>query len=129
MMINEVKNKIECPTLGTLYIIQKEFQQTLGFTNVPCDSAQLMSESLLGLISEVGEVLQADQRWKKNGRNVKYDRENKVEEIADCFIFLLNACIYSDISSFEISNAIERKILKNTERYLESKDVKDKESR
>lgn len=122
MKINEVNNKIECPTLGTLYTIQKEFQQTLGFTNVPCDSAQLMSESLLGLIGEIGEVLQADQRWKKNGRNVKYDRENKVEEIADCFIYLLNACIYSDISSFEISNAIEKKIFKNVERYLENKE-------
>lgn len=122
MKINEVNNNIECPTLGTLYTIQKEFQQTLGFTNVPCDSAQLMSESLLGLIGEVGEVLQADQRWKKNGRNVKYDRENKVEEIADCFIYLLNACIYSDISSFEISNAIEKNVFKNVERYLENKE-------
>lgn len=122
MKVNEVNNKVECPALGTLYTIQKEFQQTLGFTNAPCDSAQLMSESLLGLIGEVGEVLQADQRWKKNGRNVKYDRENKVEEIADCFIYLLNACIYSDISSFEISNAIEKKIFKNVERYLENKE-------
>lgn len=114
----EYKKDIECPTVGTLYTMQIAFQNLLGRSGIPKDDVSLLQESLLGLIGEVGEVLQADQRWKKNGRNVKYDRGNKVEEIADCFIYLLNACIYSDISVEDFMNSVYNKINTNTVRYL-----------
>ena len=114
----ECKSDIECPSLGTLYTMQKAFQEILGNKYLPKDDVSLVAESLLGLVSEIGEVLQADQRWKKNGRNVKYDGENKVEEIADCFIFLLNTCIYSNILPNEICNEICKKIDKNAVRYI-----------
>lgn len=108
-----------CPAMGTLYAMQREFQELLkGSSLLDTDSPQDMAESILGLLGEAGEVLQADQRWKRNGRNQHYDRSEKVEEIADCFIFLLNVCIYSGISSFELMNAVKDKIEKNKERYL-----------
>lgn len=106
------------PAMGTIFAMQKEFQKLLrGFSNYSGDLPKQMSESILGLLCEAGEVLQADQRWKTNGRSTYYNRAEKVEELADCFIFLVNACIYSDVSSFEIMNAISDKILKNIERY------------
>lgn len=106
------------PAMDTIFAMQKEFQNLLrGFSNCGGDLPEQMSESILGLLCEAGEVLQADQRWKTNGRSTYYNRVEKVEELADCFIFLVNACIYSDVSSFEIMNAISDKILKNTERY------------
>lgn len=110
-----------CPAMGTLYAMQREFQELLKGSNLlDTDSPQDMAESILGLLGEAGEVLQADQRWKRNGRNQRYDRSEKIEEIADCFIFLLNVCIYSSVSSFEIMNAVKDKIKKNKERYMNS---------
>ena len=101
-----------------LFEKQIEFQQLLGF-NPPFDSPELFSHHLLGLITEVGEIAQADKRWKKNGRNKFYDRENKIEEIADAFIFLINVCLYSDISSDEFIKEVEKKIDINISRYKE----------
>lgn len=107
-----------CPAMDTLYTMQKEFQELLkGHDILNIDSPQDMAESVLGLLGEAGEVLQADQRWKSNGRNQHFDRCEKVEEIADCFIFLLNICIYSGVSSFELMNAVKDKIKKNKARY------------
>ena len=108
-----------CPAMGTLFAMQKEFQTLIrGVTVHGGDFPKLMSESVLGLLCEAGEVLQADQRWKTNGRSTYYNRAEKIEEIADCFIFLINTCIYSDVSSYEIMNAIGEKIIKNKERYM-----------
>lgn len=108
-----------CPAMGTLYAMQREFQELLkGRAIFDVDSPQDMAESVLGLLGEAGEVLQADQRWKRNGRSQHFDRREKIEEIADCFIFLLNICIYSGVSSFELMNAVKDKIKKNKERYL-----------
>lgn len=110
-----------CPAMGTLYAMQREFQELLkGSSLFDVDNPKDMAESILGLLGECGEVLQADQRWKQNGRNTYYNRSEKIEEVADCFIFLLNVCIYSGISSFELMNAVKDKIEKNKERYLES---------
>ena len=54
---------------------------------LPIDHPQLASYHIQQLISEIGEVLDADKRW-KNMRNDKYDKDNKLDEIADCFIVL-----------------------------------------
>ena len=52
---------------------------------IPVDDVKLMSYHIQQLMSEIGEVLDADKRW-KNFRNQKYDETAKLEEIADCFI-------------------------------------------
>lgn len=114
MMIKD-KDFSVCPAMSTLFAKQVTFQKLLG-NKVPIDAPSQMSEHLLGLLTEAGEVLHADERWKTNGRCHYYDREEKVEELADCFIYLINACIYSDVTSFEIMNAIRDKITKNIER-------------
>ncbi len=84
-------------------------------TMLPIDDITLFSQHLQHLISELGEVLAADKRW-KNFRNDKYDKENKKEELADCFIVLMNMCIYSGFESKEILIAVVDKILKNHKR-------------
>ena len=104
-------------TFSRLYKKQIAFQHLLGNKNIPRDDPQVMSQHLFGLVGEVGEVAQADQRWKTNGRNTHYNREEKLEEIADCLIYLLNVCIYSDISAEELQLAAYKKLVKNAERY------------
>jgi NTP pyrophosphatase (non-canonical NTP hydrolase) len=85
---------------------------------LPRDDINLFSFHIQQLISEIGEILSADKRWKSHRRD-NFDIENKKEEIADCFIVLLNIAIYSDISADELFETIEKKIKKNRERERE----------
>ena len=105
------------PTIGNLYSKQLEFQKLIGNTDIPRDDPNEMAHHLLGLVTEIGEVAQADKRWKKNRRNQHFNYAENLDEVADCFIFLLNVCIYSDISAFHLLNAIDRKIDTNIKRF------------
>lgn len=82
---------------------------------LPVDDVSLSSYHLLQLMSELGEVLDVDKRW-KNFRNKKYDKDAKVEEIADCFIVLMNVAMFSGLSADDIENAVEKKISEVLER-------------
>lgn len=75
----------------------------------PVDDVKLMSYHVQQLMSEIGEVLSADKRW-KNFRNVVYDADGKLEEIADCFIVLMNVAMFSGFDDEQIVNAIKNKI-------------------
>lgn len=86
--------------------------------SVPEDNVFLASYHIQQLISEVGEVLEADKRW-KNFRNNKYDKNNKLEEIADCFIVLMNIAMFSGFDSRQVFEAIMSKIQKVSERINE----------
>ena len=76
---------------------------------VPVDDVKLASYHVQQLMSEIGEVLDADKRW-KNFRNNKYDRDAKVEELADCFIVLMNIAMFSGVDAKEFVDAINQKL-------------------
>lgn len=122
----ENKNKCICQcaedtTLEKLYNAQLLNQRLLfikgAYDNfkhdttrsVPCDDVSLSSYHIQQLMSEIGEVLECDKRW-KNYRNDKFDKDAKLEELADCFIELLNIAMFSNFSAKELSQAIENKI-------------------
>lgn len=87
------------------------FKQADDCKNLPIDVPQLASYHVQQLMSEIGEVLDADKRW-KNFRNEKYDKNNKAEELADCFIVLMNICMFSGLSGEDMEKAIVNKIQK-----------------
>lgn len=82
---------------------------------IPVDDVKLMSYHIQQLMSEVGEILDADKRW-KNFRNNKYDKDAKLEEIADCFIVLMNVAMFSGFDGVQLNEAIEGKLNKVSER-------------
>lgn len=84
-------------------------------TTIPVDDVKLMSYHVQQLMSEIGEVLDADKRW-KNFRNQKYDEQAKLEEIADCFIVMMNVAMFSGFNGSQLANAIENKLNKVSER-------------
>ena len=115
-------------TFKDLYQTQIENQSMLidhgKYDNVsamtlPVDNVSLSSYHIQQLVSEIGEVLAADKRW-KNIRNDKYDRDNKLEEIADCFIVLMNIAIFSGVESEQLETAIVDKLKIVNERFKES---------
>ena len=81
----------------------------------PFDSPSLASYHVQQLVSEIGEVLEADKRW-KNFRNDKYDRDSKLDELADCFIVLLNMFMFSGFTAEEAYEAIAIKLQVVSER-------------
>lgn len=87
---------------------------------VPFDDVKISSYHIQQLISEIGEVLSADKRW-KNFRNEKYDKENKLEEIADCFIVLMNIAMFSGISYDMLIEKLNEKVEIVEERTSEIK--------
>ena len=76
---------------------------------VPVDDVGLSSYHVQQLVSEIGEVLDADKRWKSH-RNDKYDRSAKLEELADCFIVLMNVAMFSGFDGDDLVNAISEKL-------------------
>ncbi len=125
------KTSNNLPTLADLFELQQMNQNAMlrngmydglkstGTEFVPADDAKLMSYHVQQLISEIGEVLEADKRW-KNFRNRKYDKEGKLEEIADCFIVLMNIAMFSDFSAGELSKAIIDKLGKVQARLFDN---------
>lgn len=91
------------------YNVQDEIKE------LPCDSVQIASYHLQAMAEEFGELVKSDKRW-KNYRNTHYDIENKLEELADCFITLMNIAMYSNIDAETFYCKIKEKILTNTER-------------
>lgn len=83
--------------------------------SIPVDDVKLMSYHIQQLISEIGEVLDADKRW-KNFRNQKYDENAKLEEIADCFIVMMNIVMFSGFDGNQLVDAIDKKLTKISER-------------
>lgn len=77
--------------------------------SIPVDDVKLMSYHIQQLMSEIGEVLDADKRW-KNFRNQKYNENAKLEEIADCFIVMMNIAMFSGFDGPQLVDAIEKKL-------------------
>lgn len=76
---------------------------------LPIDSTSLCSYHIQQLISEIGEVLTADKRWKSH-RQDGYCADDKLEEIADCFIVMMNIAMFSGFDGEDVTNAIVDKL-------------------
>lgn len=76
---------------------------------VPVDDVGLASYHIQQLMSEIGEVLDADKRWKSH-RNDKCDKQAKLEELADCFVVLMNVAMFSGFDGNDLANAVEQKL-------------------
>lgn len=76
--------------------------------HLPIDDVRLFSYHIQQLISEIGEVLEADKRW-KNARNDKFDKKAKLEELCDCMIVLINVILFSGFSFDEFMEALKKK--------------------
>lgn len=116
-------------SLNFLYRLQTRFQNEIcnkiGYNGekimeLPVDKPDIFQCQCLMLLEEIGELVKSDKRW-KNFRNEKYDKTNKLEEIADCFIVLFNICLFSDFDCSEVEQAIMDKMIGNFARIYKEK--------
>lgn len=103
----------------TIYLKQIMFQKLLTKkTNLPDDEVEDFMYHIASLTEEVGEVLKEDKRWKTH-RNTVYDKEKKLEEMADVMITVMNLYIFSGFTVEEILDSVNNKIQKNFKRNTE----------
>lgn len=112
-----------------IYELQKRFQldECKEYTDVkelPIDNSEMFKYHALFLIEEIGEMIKTDKRW-KHFRNRKYDRDDKLSELADCFICMMNVCLFSGFTAEEIQKAIIQKIFKNYRRMYAEKNAQN----
>lgn len=123
-MKTEVESEQEsCLRVRELFELQAKLQECMFETILPTDSVEDFKYSILALIGELGEVLDADRRW-KNIRKGAYDREAKLDELVDCMAFLLNAILYSGYTPEEFEKEFKRKNAKNFIRYFKEQEAK-----
>lgn len=91
-------------------------EETTDGSELPINDIKLMSYHTLQLMSEIGELLDSDKRW-KNFRNAKFDNKEKKKELADCFIVLINMAMFSGYTPEEMFNAIDEKINEVANRF------------
>lgn len=107
------------PTIEEIFAKQAELQKSMGL-GAKSENVVQWYNALTAAILEIGEALAEDTRWKVliNGNTKKpvVNRANVVEETADVFIYLLNACIFYDISVEELLQTIATKQDKNIRR-------------
>lgn len=105
---------ISCGRFEKLFNDQMAFQERIEDIS-PSDDPVKFHYHITALQEEIGEVLKADKRWKTH-RNTSYDPNEKMDEIADCFITLINISGWSGFSVEQILNGIENKIVVNNKR-------------
>lgn len=91
-----------------------------GIKEIPGDYPNMVSYHILHLISELGEVLEADKRWKSH-RKDKNNLDEKKDEIMDLIIIALNLAIYSEISADELETRLKSKMQVNRDRLFQIK--------
>lgn len=101
-------------SLDSLFEAQKEFQ-TYHVHDIPHDNVKWFQYHMTAMVEELGEVLKADKRW-KTVRNTRFVREEKLEELADVYITLLNMTMWSGFTSEELEQSVMKKIKENKER-------------
>ena len=91
-------------------IFEKQIElQKIAFNKVlPNHEPNLVSYFALGLMSEVGEVLQADKTWKPFHKG-KYNKIEALEELADCWLFLVNLTLAEGFDERAVLAAISDK--------------------
>lgn len=109
--------------LKQLFDLQEDFQKLVtGKEEVIVDDVHWAQYHITAMSEELGEVLKADKRWKTH-RNTNYDPANKLEEIADCFITIMNIAMFSGFNDIDIAGAIVLKIEENTNKFNREKDA------
>ena len=96
-------------------VIEKYGYANEEITSIPCDNIYAASYHIQAMAEEFGELVKSDKRW-KNLRNEHYDKENKLEELSDCFITLMNIAMFSGISADEMAKSLDEKIKVNMKR-------------
>ena len=93
--------------LKLMFNLQKEFQKQSGNGELPKLDGDLVSMFSLGLISELGEVLQEYKGWKpwKAKDSFTNNREQCLDEVVDMWHFMINLTLALGFDNRDLTKA------------------------
>lgn len=113
----EEKLVVYADRLNGMFEMQKELQSKFYEGSLPADEPQIMGNNILALVAELGEVMQEDKRWKSWCKNPPEPNfKDKKKEIIDCWHFIINLCLYSDMDVNELFDLFTHKNKENVNR-------------
>lgn len=112
----------EADEMERAFEAQKMFQRRLTGLDEVKDDPEKFSQQIVQLVEELGELLQADKRWREY-RGDKFNEVEKEKELADVFIVAMNLAIFSGVSYEKLVDAIKEKIGINFERICGDENV------
>lgn len=109
--------------LKTIFNEQLQLQKKISNTDCDKPDYKAVYNNATAAMVEIGEMLQADTRWKpevtKSRKTPVYNEEEFLEEWSDAFIYMLNVLIYYGASITDAIYSVENKISINKERFNE----------
>lgn len=104
-------NKDLKDSLEGMFSQQIKFQKLSGNGDMPRLDGRLVADFSLGLITELGEVLQEYKGWKpwKNSDNYTYNEGKVAEELADMWHHMINISLALGYGSKEIQDVFDKK--------------------
>lgn len=107
-------DNIEIKSLDKLELMfndQIALQKLYGNGELPSLSPALVGQFSLGIITELGEVLQAYKGWKpwNNSDNYSYDKKQVERELADVWHFVVNLSLSLGYNSDEVKKMFDEK--------------------
>lgn len=118
----DVELPSEANDMERAFEAQKMFQRRLTGLDEVEDDPEKFSQQIVQLVEELGELLQADKRWREY-RGDKFNEVEKEKELADVFIVAMNLAIFSGVSYEKLIDAIKEKIVINFERICGDENV------
>lgn len=118
----DVELPSEANDMERAFEAQKMFQRRLTGLDEVEDDPEKFSQQIVQLVEELGELLQADKRWREY-RGDKFNEVEKEKELADVFIVAMNLAIFSGVSYEKLVGAIKEKISINFERICGDENV------
>ena len=110
-------------SFGDLFDLQAKFQERVT-GQLPCDSPANFEYHITAMVEELGEVLKADKRWKTH-RNTTFIPDEKLDELSDVFITVMNLCMWSGFDAEDILDAVKNKINQNFRRLEDQKNARN----
>lgn len=96
--------------LACMFEKQIKFQELSNGTKFPKLDAEYVRYFSLGVIAELGEVLQAYKGWKPwEGSDSSMNKEQLSEELADLWKFIINLSLSLGYSAEDVHEAFDAK--------------------
>lgn len=101
----------EIDKLACMFSQQIELQRLYGNGQLPALRSDLVMQFSMGIVTELGEVLQAYKGWKpwNNSDNYTYDKPLVEGELADLWHFIINLSLSLGYNSDDIKKMFDEK--------------------
>ncbi len=114
-------------SMNCLYSIfneQTNQQQILSNLTLPCDIEDNFFYNVLLMFEEIGEILHTDRRYRREAYRAtnNYNEREKISELADLFLIILNLIIYSGYELDTFLDIVQRKQTENLKNFVKTID-------